>query len=93
MVSAVCAGIRVVSLYAPNGRVVGSPFYAGKLKWFERLRRWLDENASPDEPLVIGGDLNATPTDADVWTRSPPTAGPTSPSPSARLSRASATGA
>ncbi|HEU4572598.1 MAG TPA: exodeoxyribonuclease III, partial [Candidatus Limnocylindrales bacterium] len=28
---------------------------------------WLDENASPDEPLVIGGDLNATPTDDDVW--------------------------
>ena len=67
MVSAVCGGIRVVSLYAPNGRVVGSPFYAGKLKWFERLRRWLDETASPDEPLILGGDLNATPTDADVW--------------------------
>src|SRR3954451_15879500 len=54
MVSAVCGGIRFVSLYAPNGRVVGSPFYAGKLKWFERLRRWLDETASPDEPLVLG---------------------------------------
>jgi exodeoxyribonuclease-3 len=39
----------------------------GKLRWFERLRRWLDETASPDEPLVLGGDLNATPTDADVW--------------------------
>src|SRR2546421_5962457 len=36
-------GLRVVSLYAPNGRVVGSPFYAGKLRWFERARRWLDE--------------------------------------------------
>src|SRR3954470_1884992 len=59
--------IRLVSLYAPNGRVVGSPFYAGKLRWFERLRRWLDENASPDEPLVLGGDLNATPSDDDVW--------------------------
>jgi exodeoxyribonuclease III len=67
MVSAVCGGIRFVSLYAPNGRVVGSPFYAGKLRWFERVRRWLDETARPDEPLVIGGDLNATPTDADVW--------------------------
>jgi exodeoxyribonuclease-3 len=67
MVSAVCGGIRFVSLYAPNGRVVGSPFYVGKLRWFERLRRWLDEAASPDEPLILGGDLNATPTDADVW--------------------------
>ena len=67
MVSAVCGGIRVVSLYAPNGRVVGSPFYEGKLRWFERLRRWLDETRDPTEPLVLGGDLNATPTDADVW--------------------------
>ena len=67
MVSAVCGGIRFVSLYAPNGRIVGSPFFEGKLRWFERLRRWLDESASPDEPLVLGGDLNATPTDADVW--------------------------
>ncbi|HET7471648.1 MAG TPA: exodeoxyribonuclease III [Candidatus Limnocylindrales bacterium] len=67
MVSAVCGGIRFVSLYAPNGRIVGSPFYEGKLRWFQRLRRWLDDAASPDEPLVLGGDLNATPTDDDVW--------------------------
>ena len=67
MVSAVCGGIRVVSLYAPNGRIVGSSFYDGKLRWFARLRRWLDETCSPDEPLVLGGDLNATPTDDDVW--------------------------
>src|SRR6478609_9785546 len=67
MVSAVCGGVRVVCLYAPNGRVVGSPFYTGKLAWFARLRRWLDETASPDEPLILGGDLNATPTDDDVW--------------------------
>src|SRR3954471_15512839 len=67
MVAAVCGGIRVVSLYAPNGRVVGSPFYEGKLRWFERVRRWVAEACSPDEPLLIGGDLNATPTDEDVW--------------------------
>jgi exodeoxyribonuclease-3 len=67
MVSGVTAGIRFVSLYAPNGRVVGSPFYEGKLRWFERVRRWLDETQDPGQPLVLGGDLNATPTDADVW--------------------------
>jgi exodeoxyribonuclease-3 len=67
MVSAVCGGIRVVSLYAPNGRVVDSPFYAGKLRWFERLRRWLDETRALDEPLVLGGDYNVTPSDDDVW--------------------------
>jgi exodeoxyribonuclease III len=67
MVSAVCGGVRVVSLYAPNGRVVGSPFYTGKLAWFARLRRWLDETGDPGEPLVLGGDLNVAPTDDDVW--------------------------
>ena len=67
MVSAVCGGVRVVSLYAPNGRVVGSPFFAGKLRWFERLRRWLDETQAPDAPLVLGGDFNVTPADEDVW--------------------------
>ncbi len=59
--------IRVVSLYAPNGRVVDSPFYEGKLKWFERARRWLDDTRDPSEALVLGGDLNVAPTDEDVW--------------------------
>lgn len=59
--------VRVVSLYAPNGRVVGSAFYDGKLRWFARARRWLDAARSPDEPLVIGGDLNVAPADIDVW--------------------------
>jgi exodeoxyribonuclease-3 len=58
---------RVVSLYAPNGRVVGSAFYEGKLRWFARARRWLDETRDPGEALVIGGDLNVAPADIDVW--------------------------
>ena len=40
--------LTVASLYAPNGRVVDSPFYLGKLDWFARLRRWLDETQRPD---------------------------------------------
>ncbi|MEW6223070.1 MAG: exodeoxyribonuclease III [Chloroflexota bacterium] len=67
MVSAVCGGVRVASLYAPNGREVGSPFFEGKLRWFERLARWLAETRSPDEPLVLGGDYNVTPAPDDVW--------------------------
>ena len=59
--------IRFVSLYAPNGRVVGSPFFEGKLRWFERLERWLREERSTDEALVLGGDFNLAPTDDDVW--------------------------
>ena len=67
MLSAVVGGIRFVSLYAPNGRVVGSPFYVGKLAWFDRAARWLRESRDPAEPLIIGGDLNVAPTDIDVW--------------------------
>jgi exodeoxyribonuclease-3 len=67
MVAALVGGVRVVSVYAPNGRQVGSPFYAGKLRWFERLARWLEEACRPDEPLVVGGDFNVAPTDLDVW--------------------------
>ncbi len=67
MLSVVVDGIRLVALYAPNGRVVGSPFYEGKLRWFERVRRWLDETRSPEEPLILAGDYNVTPADEDVW--------------------------
>jgi exodeoxyribonuclease-3 len=67
MISAVCAGVRVVSLYAPNGRVVGSPFFDAKLAWYERLARWLEDARDPAEALVLGGDFNVAPTDADVW--------------------------
>jgi exodeoxyribonuclease-3 len=56
-----------VALYAPNGRVVGSPFYEGKLRWFRRVDRWLAETRSPTEPLILAGDYNVTPSDEDVW--------------------------
>ena len=69
MVAATVDGLRVVSVYAPNGRVVGSPFYEGKLAWFERLGRWLDDEiaAGRGAQLVVGGDYNVAPTDQDVW--------------------------
>jgi exodeoxyribonuclease-3 len=67
MIAALCGDIRLVSLYAPNGRVVGSPFYHAKLQWFDRLARWLAEAAEPEDALVLGGDFNVAPGDLDVW--------------------------
>jgi exodeoxyribonuclease-3 len=67
MIAATCGGMRVVSVYAPNGRVVGSPFYVAKLAWFERLAGWLAATAEPAGALVLGGDLNVAPEDVDVW--------------------------
>src|SRR5439155_21120305 len=67
MIAATCGGIRVVSVYAPNGRTVGSLFYEAKLAWFGRLARWLVEAADPAEPLALGCDFNVAPEDIDVW--------------------------
>ena len=67
MMSAVCDGVRVVTIYAPNGRVVDSPFYHAKLAWFDRLVRWFETSRDPGESLVLGGDFNVAPEDADVW--------------------------
>jgi exodeoxyribonuclease-3 len=53
MIAGVCGGVRVVSLYAPNGRTLGSTFYEAKLAWFARLARWLEEAADHEEPLVL----------------------------------------
>jgi exodeoxyribonuclease-3 len=62
-----CGPLQVASVYAPNGRALESEFYAAKLQWFDRLLEWLRAEASPDELLVIGGDLNVAPEDRDVW--------------------------
>jgi exodeoxyribonuclease-3 len=56
-----------VSVYAPNGRTLGSTFYAAKLVWLDRLVRWVEETADPRSALLIGGDFNVAPTDLDVW--------------------------
>jgi exodeoxyribonuclease III len=67
MIAATCAGVRVASVYVPNGRVLDSPFYEAKLAWLARLEKWLIEARATDTPFVIGGDFNIAPTDKDVW--------------------------
>lgn len=67
MIAARCGDVRVVSIYAPNGRELASPFYHAKLAWFARLLRWCQEACTPSEALAIGGDYNVAPADEDVW--------------------------
>jgi len=67
MIAATCGGVRVASLYVPNGRTLTSPFYEAKLGWLARLRRWLDESCDAGQPLIVGGDYNIAPADVDVW--------------------------
>ena len=61
-------GIRLWSLYVPNGRALDDPHYTYKLDWLARLRAeanaWLDRH--PDAPLALMGDWNVAPTDADM---------------------------
>jgi len=64
-IGALCGGVRIWSLYVPNGRTVGDPHYVYKLDWLARLREtaqgWLEE----DTALV--GDWNIAPRDEDVF--------------------------
>jgi exodeoxyribonuclease-3 len=63
-VSATCGGIRVVSVYVPNGRVPDSEHYRYKLAWLASLRELV---ATGPEATVVCGDMNIAPTDDDVF--------------------------
>jgi exodeoxyribonuclease-3 len=67
LLAATCGGIRFASVYVPNGREVGTEFYERKLAWLGCLKRWLDETASPDQPVAVLGDFNVAPEDRDLW--------------------------
>ena len=62
-VTATCGGLRVTSVYVPNGRTPDDPHYAYKLEWLAALR----ESVTAPETAVVAGDMNIAPTDADVW--------------------------
>lgn len=63
-VSATCGGIRVVSVYVPNGRVPDSEHYQYKLAWLHALRDML---ATAPDATIVCGDMNIAPTDDDVF--------------------------
>jgi exodeoxyribonuclease-3 len=63
-VAATCGGIRVVSVYVPNGRSPGSEHYQYKLAWLAALR---DLVAAGPEAVIVCGDMNIAPTDKDVF--------------------------
>lgn len=68
-IGATCNGVRIWSLYVPNGRDLGDPHYTYKLDWLAGLRddaeRWL--NADTNAQIALVGDWNVAPTDEDVW--------------------------
>ncbi|MCM6777394.1 exodeoxyribonuclease III [Nocardia sp. CDC159] len=68
-IGATCGGVRVWSLYIPNGRALNDPHYTYKLEWLAALRdsgaQWL--TADPRTQIALCGDWNIAPTDDDVW--------------------------
>ena len=63
-ITATCGGIRVVSVYVPNGREPGSDHYRYKLEWLTSLR---DAVARDLPEAIVCGDMNIAPTDDDVF--------------------------
>jgi exodeoxyribonuclease-3 len=59
-------GVRVVNLYIPNGQEVGSDKYDYKLRWLATLRDFLEDELTRHDKLVVLGDFNIAPADADV---------------------------
>jgi len=69
---ATCGGVRVWSLYVPNGRELDNPHYPYKLSWLEELRAqaasWIsDSEGDPTAQVALVGDWNVAPLDTDVW--------------------------
>jgi exodeoxyribonuclease-3 len=67
LLTATCDGIKVSSVYVPNGRALDDPNYQYKLSWLDRLRHHLEQTAEPRDPVVVCGDFNVAPEDRDVW--------------------------
>ncbi len=66
---ATCGGVRIWSLYVPNGRTLADPHYQYKLAWLEALRTaaggWLAQD--PEAQIALVGDWNIAPENDDVW--------------------------
>ena len=61
------AGLRVASIYLPNGNPVGSEKFAYKIRWLERLRRHASTLLEGDDPVALGGDYNVIPEERDCY--------------------------
>ena len=70
LVSATCDGVRVSSVYVPNGREVGHEQFHHKLRWLARLRAHVEAESGlygGGAGIAVCGDFNVAPEDIDVW--------------------------
>ena len=66
-IEAVTNGVRVASVYVPNGQEVGADKFKYKLSFFQKLHEHLKQLLEYDEKVVIGGDFNVAPCEIDVF--------------------------
>lgn len=67
LLAATCGGIRMWSVYVPNGRELDNPHYLYKLVWLERLRAELALVGAVGLGSIVAGDFNVAPTDLDIY--------------------------
>ena len=67
LVSATCGGVRISSVYVPNGRSLDDPHYVYKLAWMKRLAEHVRVNESATADVIVTGDFNIAPDDRDVY--------------------------
>lgn len=66
VIAATINGMRVISIYAPNGQSLESDKYAYKLRWYAALASWLRKELQTHPQLAVLGDFNVAPEDRDV---------------------------
>ena len=66
LLAATVRGVRIHTVYVPNGQVVGSEVYETKLRWLARLRALLQSHHRPEDRVVVCGDFNVAPEARDV---------------------------
>ena len=66
-IEAAVNGVLIASIYLPNGNPQPGPKYAYKLAWFDRLIAHAAELMAAGVPVVLAGDYNVVPTEADIW--------------------------
>ena len=66
-IEAAVNGVLIATLYAPNGNPQPGPKFKYKLAWMKRLLAHAAELYALDAPVVLGGDFNVVPTDADIY--------------------------
>ncbi len=66
-IEAEIGGLRIASLYAPNGNPLGSDKYEAKLAWMQRLKAHVQALLREERPFILGGDFNVIPAPEDVY--------------------------